>query len=586
MNKWILSISLMFLSLASFGISTLEEYNQQLPYWGVSWEEGAQSVNGYYPSFYTGFVMRSESPQRIHIRTARGNSTRVSVILDDQTINDYLFDLVKRDEFYKKATSGNQAKLNLRPSGSDFLPQQSFFSQIIQSSQYGIQSFVQSAKSGSVNTETIYAKSLQVLRQLNPGRVFMLNLDLKVEFARWNQSMRSQVTGNLDQQLKDSKFVISAINQLVFGRINYTGKPTSEIINKLKNAIELGLNNASDDKFIPAALDLFKAVTENKYSFSVLNSSGNFQAALQCSPNSCVLSYPEFTTIYPTGSVQESTTDDFGNTINSYATPGLWNFIARPGKHDVDNIRDEPYYGFIPKMDFEGIGNGFHNPAVRFWEPSAAVRNGLGISAKHSTLWTVKRGPVSHGCLRLPSGHVWELRHIMPVESSKMEQVFFFGNRSADFDLYDIDGNGTLEVMGVEYLISYDLQGAGDLLRREGTGLNLNGKTSFYSSLYGANQVFQMNGNVFMFENPKVSFPSYLDYKSKNVQTRVSFPGSFPLYEQSFEREKVQFYGMPDVSNNKNLIRLMGRVRGCAPSSDKNNCGENAFDNEAKQWFN
>jgi hypothetical protein len=327
-------------------------------------------------------------------------------------------------------------------------------------------------------------------------------------------------------------------------------------------------------------------VTGSKYNFSVLNSNNQFQAAIQCSPTSCNLTYPEFTTVYPTGSLEDTTTDDFGNQINAYATPGLWNFLSRAGKHDVDHIRDEPYYGFVPKMDFEGIGNGFHNPAVRFWGPSSDIRKGIGMPANHSTLWTVKRGPVSHGCLRLPTGHVWELRQIMPVENSKMEQVFFFGNRSADFDLYDVDGNGTLEIMGVEYLISYGLQGADGVLRREGAGLNLNSKTDFYSNLYGANQVFQVSGSVFMFNNPKVSFPSHLDYQRKNVQSRATIPGSFPLYEQAFEREKVQFYGLKDLLAKKDLVRLMGRVRGCAPTSDKNSCGENTFDSEAQKWVN
>ena len=61
------------------------------------------------------------------------------------------------------------------------------------------------------------------------------------------------------------------------------------------------------------------------------------------------------------------------------------------------------------------------------------------------------------------------------------------------------------------------------------------------------------------------------------------------MYEQVYEQDKVQFY-MPITTSGidsggkdaiaKRLIRLMGRVRGCAPTTDKDACGENAFEVE------
>jgi hypothetical protein len=40
---------------------------------------------------------------------------------------------------------------------------------------------------------------------------------------------------------------------------------------------------------------------------------------------------------------------------------------------------------------------------------------------------------------------------------------------------------------------------------------------------------------------------------------------------------------MPNSSPSKQFVRLFGRVRGCAPFSDKEACGEAAFLNEKNQ---
>lgn len=590
MKAKLLSLAIAVALTSSFAqaqtISTIEEYNAQLPLWGVTWAPGAQAVNGYYPTFYTGFAMRSQFPERIHVRTSRGNQTRVTIILDDITLTDYLFDLNKRHEFYRKMTTGPNARLNINPSGAKFVPQASLFSQIVESPTYGIRDFVLAATQGAHSSEAIYNKGLSTLTSLNPGRVFFLRFDLKNEFSKWKTEVVTKTGGDISKITSNAQETIIAINGLLFGRVNYTQKPSAEVMQKLTTALTAAVGNASEDEFTAAALDLFKAVTGKKYDFQVLNSVGQWQKALLCGPGHCFLSYPEFTTVYPTGSAEAYGRDEYGNTINQYATPGLWQFLSRAGKHDVDNIRNEPYYGWAPKMDYEAIGNGFHNPAVRFWGPAKAVKQVIGMPDAHNTLWSVKRGGVSHGCLRLPLGHVWELRHLFPVENDKMTQVHFFGNHSADFDIFDIDGNGTREVMGVEYLVSYGLQGASGLSRREGADLQISNdnKIGFYTALYGAKKVFERNDdNSLVFVNPKISMPSHLDFKKKSVATRVTAEGRFPLYEQIYEKEKVQFYTTGAI--NKGLIRLMGRVKGCAPTTDKNLCGEAAFDQEAKGYL-
>jgi hypothetical protein len=76
--------------------------------------------------------------------------------------------------------------------------------------------------------------------------------------------------------------------------------------------------------------------------------------------------------------------------------------------------------------------------------------------------------------------------------------------------------------------------------------------------------------------------PSYLDLKKKSVSTRLTLQGEYKLYEQTYEKDKIQFY-IPSGGANKQIIRLMGRIRGCAPSADKEQCGESSFNNEAQK---
>lgn len=554
-------------------VSTIGEYNKNLPYWGTTWAPGAGNTNGYHPQVYTGFAMRQENPDRIHVRTSRGNQTRVSVILDENTLIDYTFDLVKRANVLNSTK-----KINVNPAGAKILPTLKWYTQIVDSNEYGIRSFVQKAQTGGVSKEEMYKKGLETLTALNPGRVFNLKIDLKAEFQKWKEQQKQP-----NAQVSGESATILAIDSLVWGRVNLTSKPSEALLAKLQKAQELAAGN-DEQAFVQAAVDLFKEATGEKYKIKVLKD-GKLVDAIQClaAEPSCTLTYPEFTAIYPTGSVMAKTSDENGNSINTFATPGLWNFVSR-GARNVDNIRDEPYYGWAPKMDYQSIGNGFHNPAVRFFSPSAAIKSSLGAPQSHNTLWAVKRGGVSHGCLRLPLGHLWEMRQIFPVEDSKMQKLFFFGNTARDFDVYDVDGDGKAEVMGVEYMISYNLKGASGLARREGadfSAVDADKKYDFYENLYGSRNVFTADGKGnFAFTNPNVSLQSYLDLSKVSVKTRVKLNGTFPLYEQTFEREKVQLYSSGGV--NKTLHRIMGRIRGCAPTSDKVSCGEAAFDQEAK----
>ncbi|MGE3261600.1 MAG: hypothetical protein AB7K68_07475 [Bacteriovoracia bacterium] len=582
---------------------TIDDLNASLPVWGTTWTAGNNAIGGYYPSFYTGFAPRVSTPSRIHIRLARGNNTRISVILDEQTASDYLFDLVKRYKFYKNVTSrvGATTIVNtaIDSKSAAFLPQLSNFNKIIESDAYGILPFVERANSGATSREEIYAKGLATITALNPGRIYTIRLNLTNEFRKWKSQIRAMLANQADTTAffaKNPGQTVIAIDSLVWGRVNYIAKPTPEVMAKLVTLAEMAKLDGNEDEFVLNALDLFKTLTGNKYQTRQFVN-GRWENLIQCtSAASCLLAYTEFTTIYPTGTVVEKTRDQFGNSISSFGTTGLWKFLSR-SYADFDNIRQEPYYAWIPKMDYEGIGNGFHNPGVRNWT-SKAVRAALNIPANHQTLWAVMRGGVSHGCSRLASGHAWEMRSILPSQNSVATQVYTFMQDPKDFDVYDIDGDGKPEVMGVKYSISYGTQAASGLANREGKDLDIaeRGKLKFYTTLYGAKNVFTVTEDgTYLFNNPGVSVPSYLDFQKRGMKTRMVVNGVLPLYEQEYERDKIQLYlpsdtsGLEEISNSalsKRIVRLMGRIRGCAPFSDKEACGENAFDREANQIIN
>lgn len=589
-------------------IQTIEEYDRKIPMWGASWYPVKALKGNVYLSFYTGFAPRVQQADRIHVRVSRGNQGRITVILDDQTLYDYLFDLKARADFYQKMLDEKWIDIDMKnKNGNSVHPQSRYFIDIVNSPVYGISQTVtelETADPASIDKPALYNKSLDVMKQLNPERLFPMNFDLKQEFSRWLPAAMefvgddSSVEAIVKKLSANPKDTLVLANDLLFGRIN-----AIEITDETRVQMAEVLSAIGDGKdyedagLLMKSVDLFKSLTDGKYDFQVVNAEGQLVPALACdAADNCRLSYHEYTTIYPIGSIKSTTRDRHGNVINTYATPGLWQFLSRR-YHEIDNIRSEYYYGLIPKMDYEGIGNGFHNPAVRFSAIPKTVKESLGIPQNHAHYWAVKRGRVSHGCNRMSAGHVWEVRNIFPVENDKATQVYYYGNDPKDFDLFDIDGDGNLEVMGVTYYISYNARGSSWASKREGANLDvkLRGTEGFYKHLLGAKKVFTYGEDAITIHDPSISYFSKKDFRKKRTISKI-IEGDFPLFEQTYARDKIQFYrplkirtggnfmiskkGQKAMSNNstsKRFVRLFGRVRGCAPFSDKQACGESAF---------
>jgi len=612
--------SLLFLSaLLATGasastIQTIDEYNEKIPVWGASWQPVKALKGNVYLSFYTGFAPRVEKPERIHVRVSRGNQGRMTLILDEQTLYNYPFDLVARAGFYQQMLDEGWIDIDMESEkGSAVIPQARYFIDIVNSPVYGVAQTVsdlKAQKADDIDRVALYRKSLDLLKALNPERVFPMDFDLKAEFDKWLPSAKAFVGDDTSAEAIAEKIAANPndtlilANDLLFGRINAIelSDASNGLLAEVLVAIGSGKDYA-DPELLAKTVELFSSVTGGKYDFQVVNADGQLAPALNCEQGgSCRLTYHEFTAIYPIGSIKSSTRDRHGNVINTYATPGLWQFLSRK-YHEFDNIRSEFYYGMIPKMDYEGLGNGFHNPAVRFSAVPDSVKESLSIPEHHAHFWAVKRGRVSHGCNRMSAGHVWEIRNIFPVENARATQVYYFGNDPKDFDLFDINGDGQLEVMGVSYYISYNAKGTSWAGKREGANLEVEvrGTEKFYQNLLGAKDVFTYGENGITIHDPSISYFSKQDFRKKQTISRI-VEGDYPYFEQTYERDKIQFYrplkistggnfmiskegqkAMPNSSPSKQFVRLFGRVRGCAPFSDKEACGETAFLEEKNQ---
>lgn len=567
---------------------TIDDYNKSLIKNGVAWNSALGG--NYLPSFYTGFAARIEDPNRIHLHLARGNQMRVTTQLDEYSILTYLYGLKKREALFDSAVANKLIQIKQQD-------QMGLFKSVIGSARYNINGLIQELEAGRLSKEEFYKQSLKILSELNAGRVFNIKINLTSYVERWKTTVDAFMAGAATPELAISKSqqnAITLVNDLLWGRINLTFV-TPEIKAKLVET----LKNRNSGDFEKSALELLALATNGRYNFNVLRN-GQLQPALyKDSSNQTILEYPEFTAIYPNGSVKEYQNDRDGNRIPVVREIGVMSFIDRPG-HDVDHIRSEPFYGYIPKMDYTATGNGMHNPAVRTYLKSSIYKNlykDLNIPAANDTLWVVSRGGVSHGCTRMAAGHVLEARQIFPSNEKRMTKVNYFANASTDYDLFDINGDGQLEVMGVQYLLAYAIASDSGEGYREGAGLikeSLN-REAFYNVLYGTKNQFRVDDSTYKFINPYIS--QFAFDKSGAIRGKafsLKMKGEYSLYEQAYEQDKMQFYKISSTdmaslqsetsdksSIGKQVVRLFGRAAGCGPfKAVYPLCNEDNFDKE------
>ena len=125
----------------------------------------------------------------------------------------------------------------------------------------------------------------------------------------------------------------------------------------------------------------------------------------------------------------------------------------------------------------------------------------------------------------------------MPSTSQGLEGVPNFRNKPQCFDVFDIDGDGKAEVMGVQYYLAY--WGKKHL---PVAAYAPNNRKDFYAWLYKDNIAYDADGSAVIKEVPVCRFAGLKKAEEAEVLTDV------PLYEAPYARESIQFYRVKPVN--------------------------------------
>ena len=121
-----------------------------------------------------------------------------------------------------------------------------------------------------------------------------------------------------------------------------------------------------------------------------------------------------------------------------------------------------------------------------------------------------------------------ELRQIVPTESPVLERVRTFRNLPGCYDVFDVRGDGTPPVMGVQYYVAYKCDTEHTPIRTYVT----NRRDPYYRWLYGDNVAARpgRQGDA----SRDVPVCRFVGRKAEEAQTLANVP----LYEAPFEPER------------------------------------------------
>ncbi len=513
----------------------------------IVWD-GSKPAQGVYfywyePSFYTGFAPRTQDPTRAHIQLSRGNQLRVTLVLGTDELDNYVDDLVLRYKTYQELIDRSIIKLSVNRA----------YERFARAMENNRVSELATSRS-SLGPDTYRQKSAALMAALNPGRVFPIHIPVSRILTSWHQHL----AGIQEQDLTDTIVRLDAANAILPGRINlYTLTPEQIVL--LEAAVTLvqdGLG-ASAPAFTAKAMEFLQAATLGHYPVTDNN-----------------IEVVEFTSIIPVGTLQ-ATIKYRQWTLSSFGVTGIWDLIPRKQGQGqlgmVDYIHPNPGYGYIPLLPYQhatGVYyNSFHNTGVRCqlnqtrflpeeWRHVAGERN---PEKNYQNLWLVSRGPASHGCTRLPSGYMTELRHMLPSSSDNLQKVSTYRNLPQCYELFDIDGNGTQEVMGVQYYLAFS--------GKKHTPQNAyaqNNRKDFYAWMYEDNVSYNPDDSAVIKETLTCRFVGKKAKEARTFQDQL-------LYESEYYPEEIQFYQLkPTAFNSPGGITFNRELRRIGVGFDAN----------------
>ena len=526
--KLILVVLLLVLSMA-FVVQAAEPVKKQAQ--GRNDNESQPQGVFYYriePSFYTGFAPRCQDPNRIHIHLGRGNQVRVTLVLSNQIVDSYLPDLALRYRVYHALVKESKIKLTQNIGLEKF-------SRVISE-----EKILKLADEKNDMALSHYRKiSLEMLEKLNPGKVFHISVDLDRRIYEWSTQLVPFLTKK--PSIQESLILI---NNMLPTRIWVTELPW-RLEDKLRYAITLyGLYEEAEkseqswNAFYSAAVELFETATQGIYPLK-----------------GQMLDFYEFTAVYPVGTLNQMAKYG-GQNIPLYPCPGKRNLIEHQRTKVVDHIPDKANYGYLPWLPYMHVGKTLHNSFHTLWFQNNTKQNTFipkewkqntkdsRTGKPYPRLWLLSRGPMSHGCTHVNAGHISELRQMLPSDEKLLPRVVTYRNKSNHFDVFDIDGNGQPEVMGVKYFHAYSLRNKRPHKRRAPAD-----RKSFYKWLYVNGYRYDNDGQLIFDQAPTSRYVRKNAYKGETYE-------NIPLYEAEYTPETIQFYNRMPIPFVRELRRI------------------------------
>ncbi len=400
-----------------------------------------QGYDRYEPTFYTGFAPRSQDPRRVHLHVGRGNQLRVTSVLADQTLDTYARDLLQRQRTYRALIEQGRIVLTQNRGFEDF---EATLAEI------DVEGLV--AEESDLAPEALRERNTQLLERLNPGRIFRIEIPAAELPRRWAARVRPE-----DRQGMKRNRQLDLVNAMLPTRL-WLAELSAERKRALAALVEVA---PSPDE--PASLEDVAAFEDAFFALFEDVSNGLYPREGDS------ISFVEYTAIYPIGTFNEYT-EYRGAKIPMYPTPGRRALTTHQRTHTVDHIPTKAIYSYSPWIPYMHVGKTMHNSFHTLWwrmTPETTsflpdswhdLDEGSRDGKPFNNLWLLSRGPMSHGCTHLTTGHIGELRQAMPSDTERLYEIDTFLNKSYLYDVFDIDGDFEPEVMGVRYFIAYSLR--------------------------------------------------------------------------------------------------------------------------------
>ncbi|MCC6850159.1 MAG: hypothetical protein IT294_16810 [Deltaproteobacteria bacterium] len=490
------------------------------------------------PSFYTGFAPRTQDPGNLHVHLGRGNQLRVTEVLSDAVVREYARDLAERRRAYRALVDEGRLQLTQNTAFDDFERRLDAV---------GLERLVR--EEAALAPDALRARNLDLIETLNPGRVFRIAIPVRKLAATWVREL-DRIAGGERVRLEASR-KLDVLNALLPTRLWLAEMPAG-VTPALDELVRRAPASADD----PAALDALAPAYE---ALLARASGGRYPA------RDGVVTFAEFTAIYPVGTVAAYATWR-GRPIPLYPTPGRRALTNHQRSLVADHIPIDDSYSWSPWLPYMHVTPTMHNAIHTPWwkmGPSDAtflpaswrkVTDGSRDGTPFTKLWLLSRGPMSHGCTHLNTGHIAELRQILPADGDRLYDVDVFLTRSEHYDVFDIDGDLAPEVMGVRYFIAYSLtSGKPDRLRVKSE------RHAFYDWLYGGD--LRWDGTQGVFRDARDARFVGRDAREGRSYARIA------LREAPYQPETVQFYRMVDIPFAR-ALRQVGLHRRASEALD------------------